>query len=209
MLRLPFRWSHAATANAAELPGPDVPAQPSYGAFLNSRLDSLFASSSKQALVVVDMQKGFLCKDGTDELIGVCWQELVDDVELLVLKAVKAGWYIFVLEYERYGSTLWQINRHLQEYPLALKVRKDCCDGSSQLLKAEGAVTASRYMVCGVYADQCVRETAVGLASRLREAQVNVVSSACLPWSGGRDFSWTSFPTTTNLHVVNEPAMER
>ncbi len=180
------------------------------GAGRAGRLDPLFmpdVSSSKPAVVVVDMQKGWLCKDGTDELEKPDWQDLVDEVEWLVCNAVRAGWKVFVVEFKGFGSTLWQISRHLEDYPLAFKVEKDDRDGSAQLICKEyanggTAAAASQYLICGVYAEQCVWATARGLAERrYGQVPVKVVASACRPCQEAR-FCWADLPIASYVQVV-------
>lgn len=156
--------------------------------------------NGRPALVVVDMQTGFLCKDGTDELYDAGGQVILDEVEALVVEAVARGWKVFVLEYEGFGSTFWQITRHLENYPLYCRLTKNRRDGSMQLvaLNDRGGGSA-KYRVCGCFADQCVEETVVSLAKSQPRSLVQVVQKACLPYEP--TFEWSRFPTANNLQL--------
>lgn len=152
----------------------------------------------RPSLVIVDMQVGFLCKEGTTELYYEHYQSLVDEVEALVVEAVGKRWKVFVLEYEGFGSTLWEIVRHLENYPLAVRLTKSKRDGSYDVVRVnEQSGGSDEYLVCGCYADQCVEETVVNLARSQPQSLVKVVPKACLPYE--QDFQWRCFPTAANL----------
>lgn len=155
----------------------------------------------RPALVVVDMQTGFLCQDGSvDELIDPAWQAILDEVEALVLEAVARGWKVFLLEYEGYGTTFWQITRHLEGYPLACRLTKNKWDGSTQVVSLnERCGGSSEYLVCGCYAEQCVEQTVVSLAKSQPRSLVRVARQACLPHDAG--YEWSRFPTASNLQL--------
>lgn len=169
----------------------------------DSRVNPRFyeLGSGVPALVVVDMQKGFLCKDGSDEYYHDYYRDFVQSVEALVVDAVRKGWKVFLLEFEDYGPTLWQITRHLEGYPLAVRLSKSGRDGADNLLTVNDKSGGSpSYLVCGCYADQCVEATVVSLAQMQPRSLVQVARAACLPYE--QDFTWTRFPTGPNLRFA-------
>ncbi|MCC6979556.1 MAG: isochorismatase family protein [Candidatus Melainabacteria bacterium] len=178
--------------------------QPFFESEIGARyVNPLFYSDGmgRPSLVVVDMQTGFLCQDGSvDELIDPAWQAVLDEVEALVVDAVARGWKVYLLEYAGYGTTFWQITRHLENYPLACRLTKSRWDGSMEVVGLNDRCGgSSEYLVCGCYSEQCVEQTVVSLAKSQPRSLVRVATQACLPHDPG--FEWSRFPKANNLQL--------
>jgi hypothetical protein len=115
-------------------------------------------------LVIVDMQPQFGAAkcDSTArriiELIGYAKEDCAD---------------IIVLEYSGYGLTRQDIRKELVDYPRAIYRTKCYDDGSSEVFEEIRDKENNDCIVCGVNYGACVRDTAIGLAEKGLEVEVD------------------------------------
>ena len=116
-------------------------------------------------LVVIDMQTGFT-SSGHPKLI----QEVIS----LINDFKRRHQPIFLVEfrYSWYGKTHKSILDVLQGYKRLIRVYKYDNDGSIQVIKAwkrAGLSLDKEFLICGVNASYCVRETAEGILKELQD----------------------------------------
>lgn len=128
-------------------------------------------------LVVVDMQPRFPA--ATD-------RQTINNVISLCNEAIKKNDPIVLLEY---GSAIGQhhchtdanILHHVYDYSQCQIIRKWKNDGSPEVLAACRSLKCSQdsFVVCGVNARACVKQTVLGLHRRRPYAKIKVVTTAC------------------------------
>jgi len=147
-------------------------------------------------LVVVDMQPGF------KQAAELCLQSTL----ALVEKAKRLQSTIVLVELNRkyHSTTLEPIVELVKNYCKLIVVEKTMDDGSTEIKKALKndviGLTAKTdtFRVCGVYANCCVKETAIGLANKYSTSKVIIHHEACCgtslqiqsKWKNHYDWSW-------------------
>ena len=110
-------------------------------------------------LVLIDLQPAFL--DDENPIIGAVISE--------IRSAKKKGQPIIVVELEGYGRTYGCVMDLLWGYERKIVVSKQHRDGSSSIIDAlekMGVQNCSSMVICGVYLDQCVYETAASISNK-------------------------------------------
>ena len=179
---------------------------------------ALSAEIGRNILVVVDMQMGF-------QAALEPW--LLDAVEAEVCQANQAMWSIVALEFlcanplRFYGNTHDRIVRAAQtkaaKTKAALPQKEKADDRQRFFMRAKAQMDGSDrvldvcmkedyqprlFRVCGVKSRACVEATAVGLARRFPQSNVEVLTHACNQ-DDGNDWSvWNGFPIMANLRLI-------
>ncbi len=132
----------------------------------------------RPTLCVVDMQDWF----------SAC-PPIALEVAALVKKAIARQMGIVVLEYIGCGETNFQVSQAYKDYDRVVRVTKSANDGSREFIEAclANNFSATKVFVCGVYTDQCVRETIEGIRRSLPKSKIALVASATRA-------AWTSNP---------------
>jgi hypothetical protein len=153
-------------------------------------------STSGLTLAVIDMQpEGFPYA-----------QWIIGPVVAEILSAKKRGDAIALIRYNLViaGAIAPAVLNATYGYDRLLRVDKSRVDGSAELLAAcetPPAHPTQVFRLCGVCTDECVIETAHGLATRLPQARIEVVKAACESWQGKR-FDWSKFARLPNVIPV-------
>lgn len=132
----------------------------------------------KRTLVVIDVQPHFV------DLIPVdIGQSCLEAVKELMREAVRKRRPVVGLHMdptEEYGllEDLIPIRSRLYQW-----VCKESEDGSAEVLKCveENGFPYS-FDVCGMYGNQCVQDTVLGLTKLVPEASIALHSQACVEW---------------------------
>jgi hypothetical protein len=142
-------------------------------------------------LVIVDMQTFWLqqlTQEARDSTLSVVLNE-IDDA-----KAVGAA--IILLEYAGYDATHPAIHERLKGYARweahPEPVLKSSVGGGKEVMKActDRGYSTKRMRLNGIYTDQCVLQTAVGLAA-FDNVSVDVVVDACCTTKTG--YNWAAY----------------
>lgn len=123
------------------------------------------------ALIVVDVQKGFLItKNDIDAK---------DYSARLVEGAVRDKVPIIFVEYQGFGRTHKDLVKFTKKYTKKLHIKKGTNDGSNEVLQAckKLGIRPSHFVVCGVYFRFCVKATVKGLLKKSK-ADITVVEEA-------------------------------
>lgn len=150
-------------------------------------------------LVVIDMQP-----DGFPLALSVRRQ-----VAREVRQAVRLGRPVLIVEYdlECAGKTDDIVMDVLLEcdYKHYERQRKSANDGSREVLSAcaRRGFGTSRFRLCGVMTDECVKATAAGLISLHAHCLIDVVADACITWSGHR-YDWSTFSDSARVTVEHD-----
>ena len=132
------------------------------------------------ALVVVDVQCGF---EAASKVIDACRK--------LIIEKVNLHEPIFIVEYLGFGETYGELTRPLMKYPQAYFLRKNDMDGSLEVYNACSRANLpqhiSHFDVCGVYKNDCVLATVLGMLGRFSDktkfiAHIDAMNS-CQPTS--------------------------
>lgn len=126
-----------------------------------------------EILVVVDMQGQFL-----KGINSQAKQVVIANIVKLIERANRYKWPVVLVEFLSYGATIPEIKNVCERH---WTVVKDEQDGSQpvQFIVERQKLIADRFRVCGLYAGQCVLQTANGLAKRFPNQQVRVLREAC------------------------------
>ncbi len=147
----------------------------------------------ESALVVVDMQPIYLTRED---------HALIERVGLLIDKAIAAGQPIVLLEYAGKGRTCIELIRRLEGYALVRTKQKYGWGGAAETMEAfaDMGVSPLSVSVCGVYTEQCVAQTVLGLVYNLPGNAIDVLTAACLSIASAYD--WSKFPVAGNVNLV-------
>lgn len=152
-----------------------------------------------RVLVVIDMQP-----DGFPLARSVLRQ-----VRQAIANAMASSWLVLIVEFdiECAGPTDPAIMSTLAGYPYWRLVKKKAEDGSLEVIEAAteaGMSTACPvpvFRLAGVTTDDCISKTAHGLARRLPDCLVEVITDACCNWQGAR-FDWKQFSRAANIALI-------
>ena len=143
-------------------------------------------------LVLVDMQPIYNAS-----------HRVLDQVEQELSLALSEQWHIVALMWQGkgpiYGRLLKMMQRSSTRFVLRRKNNKD---GSPEVLHAlqSKGWQAERFRIVGVNTHQCVQATTIGLADKLPQIPVEVLTNAC---AGPTANDWSKFPERENLTLAS------
>lgn len=122
----------------------------------------------KNALVVVDMQRGFP---------AALSKKTIRNVVKEIQRARARNDLIIILRYTYCGNVLKPILDAVRGYENLVRVNKNDDDGSHDIKRylADGM----KIRICGVNTDCCVRDTAEGVSQIFKKSVVQVIMRAC------------------------------
>ncbi|MBI5171736.1 MAG: isochorismatase family protein [Candidatus Melainabacteria bacterium] len=145
-------------------------------------------------LVVVDMQPDY-------EAALHPWT--ISNVTKEVTAARHNNWGIVIVEFYDHEPTIKAVMRPLLKktrYEKLVLVEKDIPDGSTPVVTAleQNGFSDSLIRVCGVNTHECVQDTVNGLARRLPDSSIEVITGAC---NCHTKLSWKSFHKEANVSL--------
>lgn len=124
----------------------------------------------------------------------------IEACQLEIIKAIKNGYYIFFVEWEGEGATDNRLTSLTESYSKVHFIFKNQDEGSSVIMRKvyDLGIVNSKFKVCGVNTDACVKTTVIGLAEYGRAGRpVEVISKACnTDW--GTNYSALAYISTVN-----------
>ena len=144
-----------------------------------------------EVLAVIDMQDKFF-----GDLSSTTLFMTINNVVKEIRKAKKNSSIIAILEYINCGETHPAILREVEGYDLCYFVRKGKCDGSKHMIeKLRGRCRLfskiTSVSLCGIFLNQCVYQTLLGLIDRKKKWKVSILKRAStIGWSKRADYSW-------------------
>lgn len=152
---------------------------------------------TNQALVVIDMQKGFRSSHKHSTLRAV---------EQAIINAVSEHRTVILVRIPGRGRIHQALMRHLvtphKRYSRLVMVEKKRDDGSAEILAAcrKRSIELRRMLVCGVNTHYCVLATVKGLKRQLPSVQIELLEGGCNCWCGvfdcrypARSHHWRQF----------------
>lgn len=111
-------------------------------------------------LIIIDMQKGFL-----ESIRFPLKDRLIKNISSVISKNSHDHILFVELCPDYYGETIYDIKRLANKYNIIQKLYQD---GSSEIIDwmKRSNISPKKISICGVFSDQCVFDTAVGLCSR-------------------------------------------
>ena len=127
-------------------------------------------------LMVIDMQSSFLDYCAPDYITPVI-EQVVHQVRLAIRRKAP----ILIVEFRSSGCTIPAITTLVEPYKLVHTVIKSQMDVTSALPKKCQRLIqkASRLRVCGLYTEDCVCASVIGLLGKFRTLQIDLIKSAC------------------------------
>ena len=136
-----------------------------------------------KTLVIIDMQGYYLYQDSfnrkeTQEII-LLKKNICD----LINRFKDSNLPIIVVEYEGNGPTIQELRHLLVDYPEASFLIKGDCDGSDVIhAEIERRSLSNELHVCGIYSDQCVRQTVEGLMNTYGTYNIELYDDCVWPF---------------------------
>lgn len=120
-------------------------------------------------LIIIDLQESFISLIDEEQIATI-----VNEID----SASKKGWKIIVLEYNRKGNTINDINEELKKHKY-ITLRKDYDDGSNEIRKFL-TYDPEIFHICGLKTSACVSATLFGLVKKFHKTlQFKIIASAC------------------------------
>lgn len=154
------------------------------------------SAKSDATLVVVDMQP--------ECFLYARW--VIQPVLAQMHEAARLGHGIILVRYEIADVNTEiapEIMRAYEQCARRAPATKTKRDGSEEVLAVCTLANLSKnlFRVCGVTTDECITQTAHGLARLCPTARVEVIKSACESWQGKR-YDWSGFAQLPNVVPV-------
>jgi nicotinamidase-related amidase len=153
-------------------------------------------------LVIIDMQEGFPSSH-KDSIIKECISLIrlfrKNNLPIINLTYASNSW-------ENFGTVLKPIQLELKNYRKVKNLEKSLDDGSKVILNYINTLEIFKkeklnFFLCGVNADCCVLETAIGLSNE--KYDVTVVKRACnTVQTAWYNKCWSNFPRRKNLKKI-------
>jgi len=127
------------------------------------------------------MQPSFYHANSSILLKNISWE---------IKRAIQDKSAIVFVEYKSAGSTLYDLKKLVNNYPMwDLAIKNTDCGAIEVLDTIEKAgYNKRRLRICGVNIECCVKDTIIKLAKLLPETKIEVIREAC---NGNQhDFSW-------------------
>lgn len=147
-------------------------------------------------LVIIDMQHSFSASQHLPT-IEACQEE--------IKKAIKNNEYIFFVEYKGEGATDSRLTDLTKKYSNVYFIQKRADDGSAEIMSKVYSlgIVNSKFRICGVNSDACVKFTVESLAEYGRSGRpCEVVSRACNSDYANNISMMKYFRTLYNVTVV-------
>lgn len=133
----------------------------------------------KYTLVVIDMQPSFLEEYNVFEL-----ENLTNTIKREIRSAMRLKCGIVFVEFNGFTSTIPELKKLTNNYPLSSVCTKYDISGASELydfFQNHEDYPYENLKVCGIYLEQCVKETVNGLAEKeLDFPKIELLKYACL-----------------------------
>lgn len=141
-------------------------------------------------VVVIDLQPHFAAS---------CDKRLLANAERELRRARENNWPVMVVEYAGYGKTHDCLRNVLKGYKPKKVVTKSMDDGSNDIIGHCDQLEwpKEHFIVFGVNANACVRQTVDGLSGKLPLAKIEVIKDAC-----NQDYQWKTFVPGPNVELV-------
>ena len=122
-------------------------------------------------LVVIDMQRIFNPAN---------YEEVIEGVIKEIEYAKKKNAWIMFVEFNGFGRTKSKILKHTKEYKKKVKVIKKDQNGAFEIISKskEKGIPIKNLRVCGVYTNDCVSDTVLGLSNKI-DSNITVNILAC------------------------------
>lgn len=133
-----------------------------------------------KTLVIVDCQPKFMSgQEYTSEFDFFVDTEIVP----LVLEAKSNNEEIVIVEFAGYGETHQLIMNQIKDYDKTHFVKKETPAGGYNIFDMfkKKRLSTQKFLVCGIYADQCVRATSETLKTYFPSCEVMVEKKATMP----------------------------
>lgn len=133
-----------------------------------------------KTLVVVDCQPKFMSgQEYTNEFDFFVETEIVP----LVLEAKANEEKIVIVEFDGFDQTHPSITKHIEGYDKAYFVNKAKAAGGYNIFEMfkKKSLSTQKFLVCGIYADQCVRATSESLLTYFPSCEIVVKKKATMP----------------------------
>lgn len=128
-------------------------------------------------LVVVDCQNDFISPNYSRES-----KMAFRRIENLIIQAKRDQAAILFVEYEGCGPTWKEIRYLVKDYEKKGFCRKSDEDGGEEVARSlkRRKWPMDKILFCGLYADMCVKQTAITTASILADSDVHLCRAACI-----------------------------
>jgi len=136
-----------------------------------------------KTLVIIDAQPfyvDFQRKNGDNEYIN----NIVDNIVKKVIEFKNNRWPIVCVEFDPdvNGETIYDISKELNNYYLSFWARKEQRDGSNDIYKLINNLGLPKDLfVCGLYSNQCVRDTVVGFLKMSSDIKITILNNCVYP----------------------------
>jgi nicotinamidase-related amidase len=134
--------------------------------------------SPDKTLIIIDVQSKFF-----PSKIKKRFTRCIIECAKLASYAIINSIPIIVLEYENYGPTHLLLRKTFRNYPYLYSATKSIRDGSPEIQKIIISLDLPQnFIVCGMFLDQCVAATVIGLSNRYPGSEIEVIKEAVEPW---------------------------
>ncbi len=133
-----------------------------------------------KTLVIVDCQPKFMSgQEYTSEFDFFVDTEIVP----LVLEAKANSEEIVIMEFDGYGETHQLIMNQIKDYDKTYFVKKGTPAGGYNIFEMfkRNKLSTQKFLVCGIYADQCVQATSETLLTYFPSCEIVVKKKATMP----------------------------
>ncbi len=129
-------------------------------------------------LVVVDMQSDFLVGFTDDSVPNKT--AVINNCKKAITKAMKNNNPIIFLEFEYFGKTIKELRDLVKGYKLKYTKIKEARDGSFKIKSVidEFGLSPKYLKITGIWSDQCVVSTVMGLRNFYPDSHISIISSA-------------------------------
>ncbi len=126
-----------------------------------------------EALIIIDMQKGFWSAKRCKRTINACVNQ--------IHRARRLSMPIYIVEFRGYQDTIQPLLDAVEGYDKFSFVFKEYNDGSQELANmfAQDSFKPSKMYICGVNIEACVLNTVEGLMDIFPCAEYHVIKPAC------------------------------